>query len=261
MHPTFESLSQRLANAWREGTTVAVPAADAAPRTRADAFAVQDRMAAILRDRCVGWKVAAAAPAYQRMEGYEGPYVGRLFAERHHVSPATLPAAMFARFIIECEFAFRFKAGVPARKKAYARTDLDPVLVFHPGIEIAGFRYADSSGSRTLTSYDLIADNGAAAAYVEGRAIDDWRGIDFASLRVDARIDDGVAIEMFTGEYRRDPLDILLETVNELSARGISLAPGELVSTGAVTKPAHMGAGQTFVASFGDLGTLRLSFD
>ena len=261
MQADLENLAQTLATAWHEGATVAIPAADAAPRSRAEAFAIQDRMAEILGDRCVGWKVAAAVPAFLLMTGYDGPYVGRLFASRHHTSPVRLPAAMFARYKIECEFAFRFKAGVPARREPYMRSELEPVLVFHPGLEITGSRYDAVPGSRKLTVYDIIADNGAGGAYVEGAGIDDWGGIDFAALPIDARIDEGDSIREFTGEYRRDPMDILVETVNELSGRGIDTSRGDLLTTGALTLPTLMSAGQTFVARFGDLATLRVSFD
>jgi 2-keto-4-pentenoate hydratase len=62
MQPIFEELAQSLAKAWKSGGTIALPATAAAPRSRADAFAIQDRMAEILGDRCVGWKVGACAP-------------------------------------------------------------------------------------------------------------------------------------------------------------------------------------------------------
>ena len=257
---SFESLARTLADAWRQGASVAAPAAEAAPRSRADAFAIQDRMGEILGDRCVGWKVAAAIPAFQRMTGFDGPYVGRLFAKRQHTSPARLPAGMFPHYKIECEFALRFKTGLSARSQPYTRAELEAILVFHPGVEVTGSRYDEASGSRKLTVYDLIADNGAGGAYVEGPAIGDWRGIDFAALPIEARIDDGEPIQVFTGEFRRDPVDIVVETVNELSSRGIGIAPGDLITTGAVTLPTQLSAGQTFVARFGELATLRLAF-
>jgi len=260
MQAKFENLAQALAKAWREGASVPAPAADVAPQSRADAFAIQDRMAEILGDRCVGWKVAGAIPAFQRMEGLDGPYVGRLFANRHHASPAQLPAALFMRCKVECEFAFRFKAMVRARKEPYVRSELEPALILHPGLEVTGRRYAAIPGSRKLTVYDIIADNGAGGAYVEGTGIEDWTRIDFSAVSIDARIEQGEPIQNFTGEYRRDPVEILVETVNELSARGIDVSQGDLMSTGAVTLPTQMGPGQTFIARFGDLGTLRLSF-
>lgn len=259
LQASFEDLAQALAKAWQGGPPVAVPAAQAAPRSRTEAFAIQDRFAEILGDRCVGWKVAAAIPAFQRMTGFDGPYVGRLFASRHRKSPAQLPAAMFPQYKIECEFALRFTHGVPSRRKPYTSLELEPVLVFHPGLEVTGHRYAEGPSSRKLTVYDVIADNGAGGAYVEGGGIGDWRGIDFSALPIEARIDDGDSIQVFTGEYRRDPVDIVVETVNELSTRRIDIAAGDLISTGAVTMPTQMGAGQTFTARFGDLAKLCLS--
>jgi 2-keto-4-pentenoate hydratase len=259
MQPTFEALAQSLAVAWNAGGTIALPALESAPRSRADAFAIQDRMAEILGDRCVGWKVGAAVPAVQRMEGHDGPITGRLFAARHHTSPASMPAAMFEGYKIECEFAFRFMARVLARERPYTRSELEPNLILHCGLEVAGHRYAFNSSGRKATTHDLIADNGACAAYVEGRGIQHWKDVDFANVKIDARIDDGVPIQTFSGEFFRDPVDILVETVNGLSKRGIDVLPGDLLTTGSLTLPTSIRAGQRFVARFADLATLELS--
>lgn len=217
-------------------------------------------MAEILGDRCVGWKVGAAVPAVQIMEGHDGPITGRLLAPRQHTSPAQLPEAMLKGYKIECEFAFRFKKSVPPRELPYTRAELEPDLVLHPGLEVAGHRYAAAPRGRKATTYDLIADNGACGAYVEGDGIEDWRQIDFAAVAIDARIDGGEPIETFSGEYFRDPVEILVETVNGLSQRGITVNAGDLLTTGSLTLPTAMRAGQTYVARFGELATLRLSF-
>jgi 2-keto-4-pentenoate hydratase len=259
MQPVFEELAQSLAKAWSAGGTIPLPAAEVAPRSRPDAFAIQDRMAEILGDRCVGWKVGAAVRAVQIMEGHDGPITGRLFAPRLYTSPAQLPAAMFTGYKIECEFAFRFKQNVPARERSHTRADLEPEVVLHPGLEVAGTRYATSLGSRKSTTHDVIADNGACGAYIVAGGVDDWRHIDLATLPIDARIDGGEPIRTFSGEYFRDPVDILVETVNGLSERGISLAAGDLLSTGSLTIPMPIQAGQTYVARFGDLAILSVS--
>lgn len=260
METNFEELAQSLAKAWNAGGTIALPAAAVAPRSRADAFAIQDRMAEILGDRCVGWKVGAAVPAVQLMEGHDGPITGRLFAARHYTSPAQLPAAMFEGYKIECEFAFRFKNRVAARERLYTRAELEPELVLHPGLEVAGYRYTTVPGSRKSTTHDLIADNGACGAYVEADGIEDWRHIEFARLPIEARVDAAEPIQTLSGEYFRDPVEILVETVNGLSKRGIDLSAGDLLTTGSLTLPTSMHAGQRYVARFGDLATLRLSF-
>lgn len=215
-------------------------------------------MAEIVGDPVVGWKVGAAVRAVQVLEGHDGPIVGRLFAPRLYRSPATVAAAMYEGYKVECEFAFRFRRDVPARSRPYTRAELESDLVLHPGLELAGTRYAIESSSRKSTTHDAIADNGGGGAYVVAGGIDDWRRIDLATLSIDARIDGGAPIDTYTGEYRRDPVDILVETVNGLAERGIGLAAGDFLSTGSLTTPTPLHAGQTYVARFGDLQTLSV---
>lgn len=258
MNETHERLAQSLAEAWRTCGTIPLPPADSAPATRDDAFAIQDRMAELVADHCVGWKVGAAVRAVQVLEGHDGPITGRLLASRIFASPAQVSAAMFDGYKIECEFAFRFRQDVPARARAYTRSELLPLLVFHPGLELAGTRYAAGSGGRKFTTRDAIADNGTGGGYVVAEGIEDWQGVDFERMPIDARIDDGDPIEVYTGELRRDPVDILVETINGLAARRIGLAAGDLLSTGSLTLPTPLHKGQTYVARFGDLQTLAV---
>jgi 2-keto-4-pentenoate hydratase len=104
----------------------------------------------------------------------------------------------------------------------------------------------------------LIADNGVCGAYVVADGFNDWRDIDFAALPIDARVDAGEPIHRFSGEYFRDPVDILVETVNGLSERGIGVGAGDLLTTGSLTLPTSIQVGQTYVARFGDLATLSV---
>ncbi|MGF6317923.1 2-keto-4-pentenoate hydratase [Pseudomonas frederiksbergensis] len=260
MHAKFEQLAQSLATAWNQGTAITLPDSNVAPGSRAEAFAIQDRMAEILGEPCVGWKVGAAVPAVQVMEGHDGPIPGRLLANRHHRTPAQLPWEPFEGYKIECEFAFRFSARVAAREQPYSEAELKPLLVLHPGLEVAGHRYALNGPGRKATTYDLIADNGACGAYIEAPGIERWQALHLANVPIDARIDGGAPIQVFSGEYYRDPLDILVETVNDLSRRGIDLQPGDLITTGSLTLPMVMTKGQIFVARFGDLATVQLNF-
>jgi 2-keto-4-pentenoate hydratase len=152
MQLKFEELAQSLVKAWTAGETIALSALVEAPRSRADGYFVQDRFAEIVVDQCVGWKVSAAVQAVQVMEGHDGPVVGRLFASRHFTSPAQVPAVLLKGCKIECEFAFRFKREVPVRTRPYTREELVQELVLHPGLEIAGHRYATTLGGRKPTT-------------------------------------------------------------------------------------------------------------
>jgi 2-keto-4-pentenoate hydratase len=260
MQTRFEELARSLARAWSICGTIPLPSAEIAPRTRAEAFAIQDRMAEVLAEPCAGWKVGAAVRAVQIFEGHDGPITGRVPASRLQQSPGRFPAA-FGGYKIECEFAFRFGRDVPARAGGYARAELEPDLVLHPALEVAGSRYAAAAGDRKQTTHDAIADNGGGGAIVLGAAVPDWRRYELATLAIDARIDGGSPIRVYDGEYRRDPVDIVVETVNGLSERGIGLAAGDILSTGSLTLPTPLLAGQSYVARFADLPPLSVRVD
>ena len=252
MQPQFDALARSLADAWNACSTIPLPPIEGAPHSRADAFEIQDRMAELIGDRVVGWKVGAAVRAVQILEGHDGPILGRLFASRLYESPATVPHR-FDGYNVECEYAFRFDADAPARSQPYTRDELERSIMLRAGIEIASSRFDKQAVARKFTTYDAIADNGTGGAYVIGPAIARFRDIDLAELPIEARIDDGELIHQYTGEYRRDPVDILVETVNAVRERGSGFRAGDVVSTGSLTLPTSLRAGQTCVARFGDV--------
>ena len=87
MDARLERLAADLADAWRGNTRIALPERGAGPASRAEAFAVQDRMVALIGDRTAGWKVGAAVEAVQALEGHDGPIIGRMLAARVSSQP------------------------------------------------------------------------------------------------------------------------------------------------------------------------------
>lgn len=259
MNPKFNTLAQELAHAWRTRGTVPLPAADASPQSRVEAFDIQDRIEGLIGDNIVGWKVGASTRAVQILEGHDGPVVGWLMGSRIYQNPARVMASMYEGYKIECEFAFRFLQDVSPRTSPYTRAEIDPLIVLHPGLEISGSRWVVDPDGRKVTTYDCIADSGTGAGYVTSSDIAEWRDLDLEHMPIVARIDDGEAIHMYTGDYRCDPADIVVETVNGLSARGRGVAKGDLISTGSLTLPTPLLSGQTYVGQFGDLATLSVT--
>jgi 2-keto-4-pentenoate hydratase len=257
MEVKLDRLAADLAKAWHSNARIPLPERGAGPASRAEAFAVQDRMAELIGDRTAGWKVGAAVKAVQELEGHDGPIIGRMLAARLYHSPARVPAATFAGGKVECEFAFRLSADLPPRDAPYTADDVAGILVFHPAIELTGSRYASAEG-RQPSTHEVIADNGSAGGFVFGAPLPDWHGLRFATLPIDARLD-GVPLEVYTGVQRYDPVTAVAELASALAARGIGLEAGDWVSTGSATVPAPIAAGQTLVAAFGDLQNLEVT--
>jgi len=256
----LESLSLALAKAWREVSTIELPSIDHSPRSREEAFAIQDRIAELLDDPCVGWKIGAPIRAVQKLEGHDGAILGRMHASRMQNSPGIL-AAKFDGYKIESEFAFRFSRQVPARQGGYRREELEPIIELHAGLELAGSRFIIEKNGRRYTTYDAIADSGTGGGYILGEVAKNWRGMNLEGLMLDARIDGGEPIEVYQGMYRGDPVNILVETVNALCERGIGMSAGDVLTTGSLTVPTPLRPGQTYMAHFPGLGRVSVKMD
>jgi 2-keto-4-pentenoate hydratase len=259
MEQGFERLARDLADAWRRGTTIPLPPAGQGPATRAEAYAIQDRMAELIGGAVAGWKVGATVRAVQIFEGHDGPLPGRIFADRCFDSPARVPAKLFSGVKVECEFAFRLTGDLPKGTTPVSRAEIAGALTFHPAFELAGSRFAPGTGNRAATTFDGIADNGSGGAAVLGAAIEGWQKLPFETMEIDARIDDSPPIQIYTGAYRRDPVAIVAETFSDLRARGIALPRGTCVLTGSLSLPTPVRKLQTVTAKFAGLPTLSLT--
>ncbi len=87
---------RRLADAW-----IAARPMDDCPealraRSRADAHAIQDAMAAAIGEPVTGWKLGATSPAMRARAGHDGVIIGRVFESVTFATPAELSMARFA---------------------------------------------------------------------------------------------------------------------------------------------------------------------
>lgn len=244
---------------WRDGSVIEALPASVRPSTRAEGYAVQARLEASSRHRLWGWKIAATSVAGQRHIGVDGPLAGRLLAEMVHPDGASLFIGANRMRVAEPEFAFRIGRDVVPRAADYAPTEiLDAVDSLHPAIEIPDSRFATfvSAGAP-----QLIADNACAHEFVLGpRAPDSWRMVDLAAHRVFGRVGDRLAREGKGANVLGDPRVALAWLANELSRHGITLAAGQVVTTGTCMTPLEIAAGDAVVADFGVLGTVGAHF-
>lgn len=259
MNSKIERLARSLAEAWRTGSCVPLPASQEAPASRAEAYAVQDRMAELVGGKVAGWKVGATVRAVQVFEGHDGPLPGRIFADRLLHSPARCPAKLVPGARIECEFAMQLLCDLPRSSVLFQPAALAKMLTFRPAIELSATRYAPGTGNRAPTTFDGIADNGSGAAAVLGEAISNWRGLPFETMPIDARLDDSPPIQMYSAHYRRHPLDIVAETFSDLAARRIDLPAGTCLLTGSLSLPTPIRSGQTLTVRFADFPPLSLT--
>lgn len=226
------------------------------------AYAVQDRFVdelEALRDtRCCGYKIALTTPAMRQMVGFHDSISGRLLQDQMLASGSTIRAADHRHLLIEFEIAFRMAADLPATGSPWNRDSILPyVACAHPALEIADDRDADyrQLAGSILT---LAADNAWNQGLVLGAAV---AGIGAAQLAAACGVAtiDGREVGRGLGiDVMGHPLDALAWLANHLQQRGLSLAAGEMVTTGSLVTSKFPAAGSTVGFDIDNLGSVSL---
>ena len=188
--PAIEIAARRLANAWRPGTRIP-DLGDARPRSRDQAYAIQDAVTAASRPAGGGLESRRgnARPSW-RQRGLDEPIPGPLFGPRVYASTAHLPAAHFPATNLETEFAIRTLAELPPRRAPYQAADLAAVSELLTAFDLTQSRYSVAPDSLAE-----IADSGNSGGAVIGPPLPDWRRHrDLMRTAVELRVDGGAPV-------------------------------------------------------------------
>lgn len=234
------------------------------PLDRAAGHAIQAALPMVSGRAVVGWKIAATSGAGQLHIGVSGPLAGRVLDGMVDADGATVSMAGNRMAVAEPEFAFRFGAALVPRTTPY-RVDevLAAVDALLPSIEVPNSRFADFVRAGEA---QLIADDACGHRFVLGEPTSaDWRAIDLRTHRVRAevRAADGLVRTVCEGDGTAvlgDPRLALVWLVNELSGLGVTLEPGQFVSTGTCMVPLPIQPGDRVRADYGVLGRMAVAF-
>ena len=249
---------------WSAGTLMDALPANLAPASRAEAYQVQ----ALLEQRSArplfGWKIAATSLAGQKHIGVDGPLAGRILAEKVIAPGAACDLTHVHMKFAEAEFAFRMGADLPPRAAPYTQAEVMAAAAsLHPAIEIPDSRFADCTKVGPL---QLICDSACAHSFYLGAASGaDWRAMDLSRLAAAGRVLDAAGALKLEwpgagANVLGDPRIALAWLAHELSAHGMTLRAGEVVTTGTCVPPMSVAPGETFIADFGALGQAALRF-
>lgn len=232
---------------------------DLRPASRAEAYQIQAEIEARSSAPLFGWKIAATSVAGQAHINVDGPLAGRLLAER--VVPEGQPVSLGPNRmrVAEIEFAFLMATDLPPRSRAYAKAEvMDAVGGLHLAVEVPDSRFADFC---SVGADQLIADNACADQFVLGQRVEgDWRSLDLAQLPVTGRILSGASHDGRGGNALGDPRTALTWLANELSAHGVTLRAGQVVTTGTCVVPLPVQPGDTVIGDFHELGQIEVAF-
>ncbi|HYI63458.1 MAG TPA: 2-keto-4-pentenoate hydratase [Allosphingosinicella sp.] len=222
------------------------------PATLDEAYAIQDEAIARWGRPVVGWKVGRVPPPLIERFGTDR-LAGPIFAQASaRTNGAAVEMPVFAEGFAagEAEFLLRIGATPPAEQTEYSlEAAADLIGAIHAGIEVAS---SPLGSINELGPIAVISDFGNNNGLVIGPEIPDWRSSGFENWEVFTTID---GAEVGHGRARGFPDGAIgaARFLFELMARrGIALAPGQWISSGAVTGVHPARPGQTVEARFGE---------
>ena len=244
---------------WNSGEVIDKLPEDLRPKTRGDGYAIQTELAALSRKPIFGWKIAATSSAGQQHIGVSGPIAGRLLAERAHQDGAELVFGDNRMRVAEPEFAFRLGTSLGPTDEPYSVDEvLDAVSSLHPAIEVPDSRFEDFTCAGEA---QLIADNACAHEFVIGPEAEmDWRAIDLKQHEVHVECIGGDAYGGIGSNVLGDPRVALQWLVNEVTALGLTIEAGQVVTTGTCAEPLEIEPDDEVIMDFGSLGRVEVAF-
>ena len=214
-----------------------------APTTISDAYDIQDRYVALLRERNgepTGYKIGLTSATMQAFCRIDHPIAGVVLARRVHRSGATIKRPDFGRLGLEFEIAVRMRSDVPATTTCTAETIAPHIDGVCAAIELVDDRGADYAN---LDVRSLVADNSWNGGIVLSAFVSAWP--DLVSVQGRARSDANALGEGHGRDILGHPFNSVAWLANQLASRGAALKAGQIVMTGSIVKtvfpeqPAH----------------------
>jgi 2-keto-4-pentenoate hydratase len=106
---------------------------------------------------------------------------------------------------------------------------------------------------------DTIADNASSAGYVIGEGVSP-HGLDLTAIDVALHRDGDFVVAGRSDAVLGDPVVAVAWLARKVSSFGVRLRAGHVVLPGSCTRAVDVAQGQTFTATFADLGAVSLTF-
>jgi 2-keto-4-pentenoate hydratase len=235
-----------------------------APRTPAEAYAIQDAFVALRAEKLgaiAGYKIALTSAEMRRFVGVDTPQAGMVFGSLVRRSPARVRAADYVRLIVEFEIAVQIGADLPAADKPFSRDRVCQAV----GAVIAAMELADDRDAdyKQLARHplDLVADNSWNEGAVLGAPVSDWRAIELGAVRGVASINGAKVGEGRGADCMGHPFDALTWLANHLASIGRGLLRDDVVITGSIITSKVVKPGDHVRFDLEQLGSVELRVD
>tara|TARA_Y100000588_G_scaffold78470_1_gene81999 strand:- start:3608 stop:4390 length:783 start_codon:yes stop_codon:yes gene_type:complete len=254
-----KTAAQLLLHARKPGHALTALPENALPADKAQAYAAQAELVSLLSNHSgkpVGYKVGCTNATARQMLALDSPFSGRCFEKELSASPASIDAATLHMIGIEPEIAVRIGKDL-APSKNWQRMDvIDHIAAVMPSVEVVESRFSTWPVMGFLSA---IADNGVHRHLVLGESVENWSAENIDQTKVTLTANGTTVREGVASNVDGGPLGVVAWLANHLNAMGITLAAGEIVTTGVMTDIYDSAPGEEVVAQYDLPGVVHLS--
>jgi len=260
----LETMTQAIAEAFvsaRRAGKALVQYPGNPPTALSDAYAVQDAAIPLFEDKIAGWKVGRINSPWLEELG-TSRLAGPIFNKSVHSLTANGQEAEGLIFkegfgAAEAEFVYRIGSAPAPGQQAFSLDDASALIdAVFCGFEIASSPFP---GINTLGPLVTISDFGNNNGLLLGPEIPDWQTSKFDEWEVTTLVNGEIVGSGKAESFPGGTLESVRFLIENLVRRGFAVAPGLLISTGAVTGVHEVSAGQSVEARFGNFSSLRCS--
>jgi 2-keto-4-pentenoate hydratase len=231
------------------------------PGSLDEAYRVQDRALALDASAIGGWKVGRIMPPASETVGSDR-LAGPIFADsiiHAGASPVSMPVFAGGFAAAEAEFLLRIGEPPPTGQTEFSLDQAAALIAaVHLGIEIASSPLA---AINDLGPGVTISDFGNNNGLVIGEPIADWQSFAFADWPVRLLVDGLEAGGGRASAMPDGPLGAARFLFELLGRRGIAIASGQWISSGAVTGVHPVAPGAVVEAVFDNTHTVSCTIE
>lgn len=256
-----DAISERLVSARMSAQALAQFPGDL-PAALGAAYKIQSASIARWPDEVAGWKVGMVPVEYREemaAERLAGPIFKPSIFRVQSGDSALMSIYSGGFAALEAEFVLEIGATIGPTSKYFSDAELDNLIsAVHVGAEMASSPMADVN---RLGPCCVVSDFGNNAGLLLGPSILNWRALPPEELTVAVYVDDQQVGNASASAIEGGLLQPLRFLINLCAERGITLAKGTLVSTGAVTGIHDVTADSKARVDFGDFGAFDVTFE
>ncbi|WP_059170276.1 2-keto-4-pentenoate hydratase [Bacillus sp. FJAT-27445] len=200
-----------------------------------------------------GWKMGLTSVAKQQSVGVNQTIFGRLL-ESMRMSKEELSLEDLIHPRVEPEFALiinkKLEGNNITEQDVYQATE--GIIL---AVEVTDSRYKDFS----FNLIDVVADNASSAKFFTLEQMYHPNQFQWENIKVQMKLNGKVVQEGKGSDVMGHPVRSVVELVKMLHSYGLSIEPGMIVLTGALTEAVHVLSGDSIEVEFEQLGKIALT--